>query len=69
MFDWLYAKKMYVGTIVAAIGEAVSFFYVMIEDEAISFDEANAFVLLVLQALTLVGVAVGIYKPRNAPTS
>lgn len=67
MLDWLYAKKMYVGTIVAAISDLVAFFYVITADEAITFDEGQAFVLAVMNVLGLVATAFGIYTARNAP--
>lgn len=69
MLSWLNSKKMWVGTIVAAISDLVAFFYVITADEAITFDEGEAFVLAVMNVLGLIATAVGIYQPRNEPVA
>ena len=51
----------YAKSIVAAVGGLVMLVYVAIQDEAITFDEANGIWLAVLAVLTTAGV----YGVRN----
>lgn len=64
--DFLYAKKAWVGAVVAAVGNVVVLVQTAVADEAITFDEAEGIVMAAVAVLTTLGVFVGVFKATNS---
>lgn len=66
ILDFLYAKKAWVGSGVALVGQYVNLVRSVIADESVSFTEAETLINGGVALVISLGVLVGVFKSKNS---
>lgn len=65
VLDFLYAKKAWVGSGIALVGQYINLVRSVIADEAVTFTEAETLINGGVALVISLGVLVGVFKARN----